>query len=474
MERRTLLKAKPDFKSMKFMLWFYFAIFAVLLMGILWFLQIFFLETYYESMKTREIVRASEEIADEYGELDLNKMSEYSYKNDMYIHIESEKGFVIYTADSANQRPSMLGIQREIASVRQLLAESPSGKVSFVMSGSSDGVKTLIYGRLIDDTPGSRIYLIIFSPLSPVESTVDILANQLILITVVSLLLAFLLSYFLSRRLSKPLVNITDAASALGRGEYGVPFEGGPYTEISRLADTLNYTSGELEKSRELQKDLIANVSHDLRTPLTMVKSYAEMVRDLSGEDPVKRNQHLQVIIDEADRLNRLVTDLLDLSKMQSGVSVLNVEEFSLTELIRDLLVGFELLKEKGYKIEFEEAGDVRVTGDPGRIRQVLSNLMDNAVFYGGERKEITIFLSETARGALCRVRDSGSGIPADELEHIFERYYRVSRNAARSSSGGAGLGLSIVKEILTLHGARYGVESQPGSGTTFWFEIPK
>ncbi len=468
------MKIKLDPQSIRFKLWFSFAVFAVVLMLILWFLQIFFLEAYYEEMKTREIVRASEEIAGEYGELDLKKMSEYSYKNDMYIHIETETGLVIYTADRSNKRPSLLGEQREAAALRRLLNDSSTGIVSFVIGEEAGGVETLVYGKLIDSTPGNRVYLFILSPLSPVESTVDILAGQLTLVTIISLLLAFLLSYFLSKNLTKPLIKITDAASALGRGEYGVPFEGGRYTEVIRLADTLSYTAAELEKSQKLQKDLLANVTHDLKTPLTMVRSYAEMIRDISGEDPAKRNRHLQVIIDEADRLNRLVTDLLDLSKIQSGVAVLHRETFSLTDLIDQVLTGFEILREGGYNIEFRHDGEGSVTGDPGRIRQVISNLLSNAVFYGGEQKEIAICLSEKETSVCCSIRDAGPGISPEELDHIWDRYYRISDNAGRSTSGGSGLGLSIVKEILTLHGAGFGVESQVGVGSTFWFEMKK
>ena len=142
--------------------------------------------------------------------------------------------------------------------------------------------------------------------------------------------------------------------------------------------------------------------------------------------------------------------------------------------LIHELLTGFQLLREEGYQIEFKRGEDVKVMGDSLRIKQVILNLMNNAVSYGGNKKEITVSLSETDSGVLCSISDSGPGIPAEELEYIWQRYYRVSNNAGRSPSGGSGLGLSIVKEILTLHGAEYGVASQLGIGTTFWFQLPK
>ena len=468
------MKTTPDYKSIKFKLWFYFAVFAVLLMAILWFLQIIFLETYYEEMKTNEIIRAADSIAGEYGRLDFEKMKEYSYKDDMYIHIESDSGIVIYTASTESQRPSIINGQRDVEAVKQLLRKSRSGTVSFTVDNQPGNVKTLVYGKLINEGSNNLVYLTIFAPLTPVESTVDILANQLIIITFISLLLAFLLSFFISKKLTRPIIKITDSASMLSRGNYNVTFEGGQYSEIVRLADTLNQTANELAKSDELKKDLIANVSHDLRTPLTMIKSYAEMVRDLSGENAEKRVAHLQVIIDEADRLNLLVSDLLTLSRMQSGVSFFEIEEFDLKATAESVLNSYEILKEReDYKLNFYCNKDSAiVSGDPKRIKQVLSNLINNAVRYDNRGKEITLSITVSDGHARCEVRDCGAGIPAEELEHIWERYYKVSSNSGRSPSGGSGLGLAIVKEILTLHGAEFGVESEEGVGSTFWFKL--
>jgi signal transduction histidine kinase len=251
-------------------------------------------------------------------------------------------------------------------------------------------------------------------------------------------------------------------------------FEGGHYSEIIKLADTLNYTSQELARADNMQKDLIANVSHDLRTPLTMVKSYAEMIRDLSGDDPVKRNEHLRVIIDEADRLNLLVTDLLELSQMQSGRQSLSFTSFSMRETIENLLPPYRIFAEReNFELTFRANGDGAVTGDESKIKQVLSNLITNAVKFSGDKKLIEIELVETDEAVRCSVRDYGAGIPKRELKNIWRRYYKASGNYLRSAEG-TGLGLSIVKEILTLHGAKFGVDSEPGRGSIFWFELAR
>ena len=468
------MRPKLNVRSFKFALWAYFVIFAVILMAILWLLQIGFLQTYYEEMKTREIVRAADSIADSYGNLDLEKMKEFSYKDDMFIHIETESGLIIYTADTNFQRPSRMLVNFfDLEMVKARINKSDTGTVSFIFSTHPGDIKTLVYGKLIHAADGSNVYLSIFAPLTPLKSTVDILASQLILVTVVSLVLACLLSFFISRKVTKPLIRITDSAATLAKGKYDVTFDGGHYSEFNRLADTLNYTSRELAKIDKLQKDLIANVSHDLRTPLTMIKSYAEMVRDLSGNNPAKRSAHLSVIIDEADRLNLLVSDFLMLSQMQSGVTILEPEVFSLRQVAESILRSYGVLIEReAYQIELHCDGDLLVKGDPHRIKQVLSNFMNNAVRYSGEHKEVSVTIERTETGVLCKVTDHGEGIPADELEHIWERYYKVQRNSGDGPSSGSGLGLAIVREILNLHEARYGVESEIGAGSTFWFEL--
>ena len=467
--------SRPDVKSFYFKLWSYFVIFAVALMAILWLLQIAFLQTYYEQMKTREIVKAADAIAGNYGELNLDEMRTLSYKDDMFIHIETENGLIIYTADSNFQRPaSVMANIYDLEMVRSRIDKSSTGKVSFIFSGRPGNVKTLVYGKRIVDAAGQKIYLSIFAPLAPLASTVDILTSQLIIVTVISLILAFLLSFFISRNVTRPLIRISNSAAMLATGKYDVTFDGGHYSEFIRLADTLNYTSRELAKIDKLQKDLIANVSHDLRTPLTMIKSYAEMVRDLSGNNPAKRKAHLNVIIDEADRLNLLVNDFLMLSQMQSGVSILETEVFNLTSVVKNLLNSYGVLIEREeYHIEMESEGDMLVKGDPQRIKQVLSNFINNAVRYSGDSKKVLISLTKTDTGVLCRVIDCGEGIHPDELDHIWERYYKVHRNSGDGPSSGSGLGLAIVKEILNLHNAPFGVDSEVGHGSTFWFELP-
>ena len=472
------MKLSLDRKSLKFKIWLYFVLFAALLMVILWFLQIFFLDTYYEEMKVSQTRKVANDIISHYGDNDLvNYISGLSNRNDMYIHIESSDGTIIFSPTQNLDRPSMPGgdiYLMEMAIMKKNLIQNDQKSVSILMSDRGRKDNTLAYGVYLDAKKGQEVILYIFSPLFPVESTVEILSNQLKYVTLISLALAFGLSLLISSRISKPIINITKSAAQLAEGNYGVTFEGGRYSEIAQLADTLNYTSRELAKTDILQKDLIANVSHDLRTPLTMVKSYAEMIRDLSGNNPEKRNAHLQVIIEEADRLNLLVADMLMISKMQSGVEVLHMTEFRLRDAVTGILNSYRLLAEQeGFSFTCQCDPDVVATGDEARIRQVLSNLVNNAVRYSDDKKNISINVTETEDAVRCEVTDTGQGIPEDELEHIWERYYKSSSNHSRNGSG-TGLGLSIVKEILLLHKANFGVESRLHEGSTFWFQLKK
>jgi len=469
-------------KNLKFRLIVTFTVFAVVLMAILWLLQVAMLRGLYESMKTREIVRTAGEIVSGYENLDVETLRTISARDDMFFHIESESGFVIYNGASDLLRPSLFGMSSDTSEMKQLLRESADGTASYTKR--IRGVNMLVYGRVIPDALFGYVYLSVFSPLAPVESTVGILRTQLVYVTVVSLVLACVIAWFLSARLAKPLVKITEAAEELRAGHYGVKFEGSGYEEAVVLADTLTKTSEELAKSDELKKDLLANVSHDLRTPLTMIRSYAEMVRDLSGDNPEKRAEHLNVIIDEADRLNVIVSDLLTLSKMQAGMTALEKTSFSLAEETETALRPFRILEETdGYQIAFRTGGTVSASGfadaytvsaDPARIRQVLANLLTNAFRYDTVEKRIDVTVTALKDRVRVDIRDHGIGISEEDLEHIWDRYYRSSETAVRSASGGSGLGLAITKEILELHGAEYGVTSVPGEGSTFWFALRK
>ncbi|MCL1808306.1 MAG: HAMP domain-containing histidine kinase [Clostridiales bacterium] len=466
-------RVKFDHKSLNFKLWAYFAVFALLLMAVLWSLQIFFLNTFYQDMKIRETTKVASTIEKQYGSSDFREIvGDLSATNDVYIYIQTFGGYIFFYPSTEDQVRLSYAYQSEIMMVRAQLFESGEPHVSVIIPAARTNANTLAYATYLGDTPETRVVLYIFSPLYPVSSTVSILGTQLAYITVISLLLAFAISYYLSRRVTRPISAITRSAKSLAEGKYGITFKGGHYTEIIELADTLTYASSRLEKTNTMQKDLMANVSHDLLTPLTMVKSYAEMIKDISGDDPEKRAAHLNVIIEEADRLNLLVSDMLTLSRVQSGTMPFEKSSFNIKSVIESILQSYNIYCEnEGFNITLLCSGDVTVVADEAKIKQVILNLLNNALKYCGQDKQVVISLKRSADKVRCEFTDHGMGIPQSEIGHIWDKYYKASTNHVRSTAG-TGIGLSIVKEILSLHNAEFGVVSEPGQGSTFWFVL--
>ena len=476
-------KTKFDFKSIRFKLWGYFMGFSILLLGLIWLLQIFFIDTYYEEMKMQETKKMADHIQSEFRkDQDLTELSRKVYSlssaNDTYIRIETGDGSVLI-APEYNGHIQLYVYSMQVETLRSRLLNSQLNNISMITPSTND-TRMLSYACYLYKASGgspeenikNSCIMYMFTPLYPVKSTVSILRAQLVYIVIIAALMAMSMALYLSSRISKPIKRITKSAAEMGKGNYGVQFTGGHYTEITELASTLTKASRALEKTDMYQKDLIANVSHDLRTPLTMIKSYAEMIRDLSGDNPKKRSVHLQVIIDEADRLNTLVTDMLNMSRMQSKKIVLENQVFNLRHTMESLLQSYEILAEQeGYNFIYKCSGPLIIRGDEAKIKQVLSNLINNAVKYCGEDKEIIINLKRVGKKARCEIIDHGAGIAPDEISHVWERYYKSSTHHVRPTDG-SGLGLSIVKEILILHNAQYGVMSKLGKGSTFWFEI--
>ena len=472
------MKLKLDYRSIKFKTWLYFILFTTFLMIILWFLQVLFLNNFYEVMKTEQtnnIVKNIEQTYENSGsEKFLESIENISDTNDMYIYISSFDGSTMYFKPSGDTTSSRY-YSKQIEIVNQRLLDTQLDSVSLRIKGLDDSKEVLAYGSVLIDKNKTPLIVYIFSPLWPVSSTIQILTNQLIYVTFISLMLACCISFYLSVRITRPIRNIANSAERLAGGEYGVVFKGGHYTEIDNLADTLTRASIQLEKSDMLQKDLIANVSHDLRTPLTMIKSYACMIQEISGDNPEKRAKHTQVIIDESDRLTSLVNDILNLSKIRSGMDSLKITNFNLSEFVHTVCERFGYLSEtQGYTIERDIEDELYTEADMEKIEQVVYNLIGNAVNYTGEDKKIKVGLKKEKDGVLrFTVTDTGKGIPPDQIDTIWDRYYRSSETHKRPIKG-TGLGLSIVKTILQKHNFLFGVESEVGKGSTFYVLFPE
>ena len=463
---------KIDFKSLRFKLWAYFSMFAIFIFIILWFMQVIFLQNYYTTMKKNEVRKMAEKIEDKYNSNDLiDIINKIAYKDMISISILDNMGNVIYNSEMQSTDPTMTHTNVYIDSnaiISQMLT-SKQKSIEYITKITKFNSQIFIYCKAINN---DNNYILLATPIDPINSTTSVLANQLKYITIISLICSFIVSIFLSNRLTNPITKMAKSAQKLKNGDYDVMFERGYYTEIDNLASTLNSATNELGKTDKLRKELIANVSHDLRTPLTMIKAYAEMIRDISGNDEKKRNEHLKIIIDESNRLTRLINDMMDLSKLESGVLTIKKSDFDITETIAILLKNFEMIYEKeGYTFKFDYQDPVYVYADETKIEQVIYNLINNAVNYSDDDKMIIIDLIQDKNNVKVKIIDHGRGIAKEKLPYIWDRYYKIGE-IHKTAKTGTGLGLSIVKNILEKHGQKYGVESQENVGSTFWFDV--
>lgn len=303
----------------------------------------------------------------------------------------------------------------------------------------------------------------------PMTATVKT-ANTLLLYTgVVVIFTTLLFAFILALWITKPIEKINESAKKLAKSDYTATFSARGYKEIDELSNTLNRASKELSKVDTLQKELIANISHDLRTPITLIAGYAEAMRDLPSE---MNEENLTVIIDESNRMKALVNDVLDISKIKEGVLPLCLQELSLTDAILEELTRYNNLRKKdGFVIRFLYDQNVWVFADKTRITQVVYNLVNNAINYCGNDKTVTVTQRILENRVRISVIDTGGGIAPEHLPLIWDRYYKVDKSHKRATVG-SGLGLSIVKEIVAQHKGSCGVGSVLGKGSTFWFEL--
>lgn len=483
--------------SIKWKIFLYLLGFTAILLLVMWLLQICYLDFFYKMIKTGEAEQViSETIAllqsDE--EDAQSQIDTLAAENNMAIYVTDTQGNEVYSAEyisttrlgtlpsedfrnyyenaKENQGSAKIEFKggKNMADMEKMQkpAVSPDNP-QFMQNHGQDMMESVIYVNIIND--GTRdLVLFVNTQLTPVDATVHTLRVELVCITVIMIVLSLLIALLISRKISKSMIRINDTAKEMAKGKFDVVFDEKDYKEIAELSAALTQTAKELDKNENLRRELIANVSHDLRTPLTMIIAYAEVMRDLPGENTP---ENVQVVIDESKRLTNLVNDMLDISKLQAGVMEKNATEYNLTESIHAVLERYNKLKEQdGYVIDFEYQEEVFVEADEFKIFQVIYNLVNNAINYTGADKTVRVIQKVLDGKVRIEVADSGDGIAEDALPYVWDRYYKVDKTHKRSVMG-TGLGLSIVKNILELHQAEYGVESEVGEGSTFWFSLP-
>lgn len=484
------MKCTPISKkaSIKWKIFGFLVLFTAIILVLLWLMQTVFLSDIYKAIKMNDLEKSADEIVSLLDSTDIQKKADVlSRKNELCILVQTPNGVVIASSEamhncvihniSYRDRAKLyLDAKQEGNDIlERFILDQKTGTFRSVKGKDIVTEENIILTRCVQDKNGEEIVIFINSILTPVNSTVKTLNIILVVISILLLLIALVMSFVISATISKPLKKLTNSANELAKGNYDADFSDNSSKEVAVLANTLNYASSELKKNEGLKRELIANISHDLRTPLTLITGYGEVMRDIPNE---MTSENLQIIIDESKRLSSLVNDVLDISKLQSNTIELKFETFDISEVIKETFARYQkLVNQDGYDIQIIQECPSLVTADRQRILQVLYNLVNNAVTHTGDDKKVIIRQSEKVHSGKNYVRidviDTGSGIEPDKLPLIWDRYYKVDKFHKRAQVG-SGLGLSIVKSIVELHQGYYGVTSTLGLGSDFWFEIPK
>ena len=460
------MKLKNNLKTKIFK---YLILFSIIILLLFWILNISSLDMFYESSKKKQLLNTVSEIQNNYYSSSLEDMlDDLTYNNDLCVEVYRNNQ-PVYISNDYHRGCMVDGNPLELNAYKRQFMNSDLSSQNYEFINPEHDNKILMSSLKIDDT-----YIFINTSLEPIDSTVEVIKHQFIYILLAVLALSFIIAYFISKRISKPIEKINISAKKMAKGDFSITFkDDSNIEEIEELTKTLNYTKEELEKTELLRQELMANVSHDLKTPLTMIKAYAEMVRDLTYKDKKKRNANLTTIIEETDRLNILVNDILELSKMQAGQIPFVEEEFDIHTCIQDIIKRYDIyVTRDGYTIDYENSSFIKVLADKKRIEQVMYNLLNNALNYTGDDKKVTIHVIDKKDTVRIEVIDTGKGIAEDELNHIWDKYYKIDKTYSRVQIG-TGIGLSIVKNILNYQNLPYGVISTK-KGSTFYFEIRK
>lgn len=483
--------------SIKWNVFFCLLLFTAVIILILWLCQVAFLDDIYKAVKMGEIRDSAAKITkalntddpgsvvDEIGEnstcvtvMDISSKvtfvplyTHHSISSCVIHSIDMESIFTLYNHATKNDGVSIQRFMYDSGRRKYIGIEGELFDKSLLGEYNKDLPESIIYSSLATDDKGRELFILLNTEISPVNATVGTLNKILKVVSIILVGFSLLLATLISLMVTRPIVKLTEEARKLGREDYSAKFDQESYREVAQLSSALEHAKQELQRVDTLRRELIANISHDLRTPLTMIGGYSEMMRDIPGENNA---ENAQIIIDETNRLSSLVNDVLDISKLQSGVGEFEFKCFNITETVRDILKRLTRLCEKdGYTIDFFCDGDAYVISDEKRITQVIYNLIINAMTHTGEDKRIAVRQLVSDSAVRIEVEDSGEGIAPENLPLIWDRYYKVDKVHKRSAHG-SGLGLSIIKTIIDRAGGRYGVSSAVGVGSTFFIELER
>ncbi len=396
--------------------------------------------------------------------------------NTRILIADAETARVLYDSNTSS---SWQGLTLDITELPRRLLPSTDANIIAGRFHAPDGSGWLLYTRAIS-SGGFGPQVVVYAVPEP---TPFAFFQELSLGSVfaraggIALLLSALLAYWIARSVARPLQKMANAAESIAQGEYNqqLPLEGPE--EVQRVAASFNSMSRQVAAAHQAQRDFVANVSHDLKTPITSIRGWSQALLDGTAVTAAAQRQAATVIHNESERMERMVAQLLDLARIESGQLVLNLEPVDLAELLTAVQRSLSIrAAEKQIRLTLNVApGLPRLQGDADRLTQIFTNLVENALEHTPANGRVDISArSYGAKAVEVRVQDTGKGMPAAELSRIFERFYQVDKSRARGNGRrGSGLGLAIVRELVLLHHGAIQARSEPGRGSLFIVRLP-
>ncbi|MCT4633591.1 MAG: HAMP domain-containing histidine kinase [Firmicutes bacterium] len=483
-------------KSIRSKLWLIFTALVVFILGIVWIFQVVLLNNFYLNERKNSIIEESKTVNSLYIESMENKdQSSLSYsfdylrengklhtfffifdKDDRLVFPEegSRRGFVVKFTDKELLR-NLIPIDKSKNTYTVITDKDIDEKLHIKEGSEARKVifkKSMLVSSPIHDSNGQYIGRSIFvSNLIPLRETSNILKKQLSIITAISVVIGSMLALYFSKQFTKPIIKITHATRDIAKGKFDTRVDIASKDEIGILGEDVNKMAHQLGMIEELRKDFISNVTHELKTPIGIIRAYAELIRDINDEETKADN--VKVIVDESIRLNEMVEDILTLSKMEAGYDKLTLEKNKLPSLLEDVLTRLQVLIEnKNINILLDYEEDFEIECDYNKMFQVFYNIINNSINHSESDSDISINMyKDISHKVIIEIKDQGSGISKDEVNKIWDRFYKVEKSRTRTDSG-TGLGMSIVKNIIDLHGFDVELDSEVGVGTVVKIKI--
>ena len=496
-------KLKDKWKSVRFRLFIVLCIVIMFLVICLVTINSLVLGNFYLYSKTNTIKDVYQKINDYYANptLDVNleeELKKIAYRNNFDILIKTDTNLILFSTDrdfldSLNRMTDMIQMQAQNYNQSDIIFSDENMEIRRVTDTANNLNYILLSGKLVNDY---SLYIRI--PIAPIEESVKISNNALLMIGILTIFIASFVASFISRKFTTPILQLNDITKKVANLDFSQKYRiTDSDDEINELGKNINTMSDKLEatikqlrdnnielekdieeksKIDEMRKQFISDVSHELKTPIALIQGYAEGLVENVNTDEESRKFYAEVILDESNKMDRLVKQLLELMKLEYGKREFNDEQFDLVELIKEVIRKCNvMLEENNIEVIFKEKGSILVYADDFYTDQVVTNYFTNAIKHAEEvdgKKQIQITIEEKEQKYRVCVFNTGKQIEEENLDRIWGRFYKVDSSRNRENSG-SGIGLALVKAIQNNYQNEYGVENKE-NGVEFYFEITK